>query len=1099
MDKKSIDALSNLSDAIDQLSQAIIDAKQKPGNAGNPLTQAVDLVNQLKEINQSLSEIKDDNKKMMSKQDEILKLSKEIKNSKENNNVFSQAGDNKQKIKDGVSSIVVIAVGVLAIGMAFKLIGKVDFLSVVALGLAIPLIALAFSEVIKAKITIKDALQASGALVIISAAIALASMALSYVQTLSFTQLVTTIGIGFAFSLLSESIGDLSRSVAKASIKGLLIMPFVLVAASTAIMASSWILKAVQPVGFFQLLTTIGIAAAFVVLSYGIGKLAHSLKDVSIKGVILLPLVLVTTAFAILGASYLLKDVQPVGFYQLLTTIGIAAAFTVLSYGIGKLASSLKDVSIKGVILLPLVLVTTAMAILGASYFLKDVQPVGLVQLLTSIGIAAVFVVISFGLGLLVKAMSKIDWADILKLPLMMITISGAIWASSHILKDTAVIPFSNLFNIVLFSITLTIATIAVGAAMWIFDKMGLSISNAIKGGLVVVLVALTIMAASQILSMGDYTNFPSIDWALGTGLSIVAFGLSMAVLGFIAISGVGAVALLAGAVAVLGVAATIVGVAEILNMGNFKNFPSVAWSTSVGLSMTAFALGMTLLGGIIVGTFGLGGIMLAAGSNAMLTVAQTIVDVGAIIAGGKFTGGPSKEWAEGIGLALGAFSPVYGYLMQSQVMSIFGGDAMSGEEYGQVMVDIAQSIIKVAGVFNAAGVSVWANAPTKEWAEGVGMAIGAFAPVYSALDKGLGDRLMDMFMGETDKAKQMSDAMVTIAKAIIDVAAIFAASTQQYKGGPSKEWGEGVGSAISGFAVAYAALEEADLEDSDDILEYDGALNEIVNSIIKVARKFNVAGDIFKTSVNKSFFENIAGNIESYLDLIDDVSVGSSVSTMVLNNIVDQIILIAKKFNSLGDNFNVSIPKSFFDSVAANVKAYIAITDSIPMSSGLFGGSKLKNIISDIALMAVAYKKLAKSIGEVGSNLTQLGEEQFNNLKYLTANIAMLSLGDPDQLEANIDLLEEKSETLAETFQKMSEELAKQNDISLSSSTDIKASTSVKTGTANKVTKTNDDLYSALQQIDAKLATIASSANNLASYVDELRGKTKPTITNKR
>ena len=966
MDKKSIDALSNLSDAIDQLSQAIIDAKQKPGNAGNPLTQAVDLVSQLKEINQ-----------MMSRQEEILKLTKEIKNGKESNNVFSQAGDNKQKIKDGVSSIMVIAVGVLAIGMAFKLIGKVDFLSVIALSLAIPLIALSFSEVIKTKVTIKDALQASGALVVISAAIALSSMALSYVEPLSFAQLVTTVGIGFAFSLLANSIGELSASVAKASIKGLLLMPFVLVAASTAIMASSWILKAVQPVGF----------------------------------------------------------------YQLLTTIGIAAAFTVLSFGIGKLANSLKDISVKGVLALPFVLVSTALAIMGASFLLKDVQPVGLVQLLTSIGIAAVFVVISFGLAQLVKAMSKIDWADILKLPLMMVTISGAIWASSHILKDTAVIPFANLFNIVLFSITLTIATIAVGAAMWVFDKMGLSIGNAIKGGLVVVLIAATIMASSLILSLGDYSNFPTIDWALGVGLSIVAFGLSMAVLGFIAISGIGAIALLAGAVAVLGVAATIVGVAAILGEGDYSKFPSVAWSTSVGLSMTAFALGMTMLGGIIIGTFGLGGLMLAAGSNAMLTVAQTIVDVGGIIAGGNFTGGPTKEWAEGIGLALGAFSPVYGYLMQSKVLSIFGGDAMSGQEYGQVMVDIANSIITVAGVFNKSGVSVWANAPTKQWAEGVGLAIGAFAPVYSALDKGLGDRLMDMFMGETDKAKQMSDAMVTIAKAIIDVAAIFAKSKQEYKGGPGKEWGEGVGAAISGVAVAYAALEDADLEDADDIEEYNGALFKIVDNIIMIAKKFNAAGDIFNTKINKSFFDSISENIRSYLDLLDD----------------------------------------------------------LPLTGGLLGNFKLTNIINDITLMALAYKKLARSIGEVGTNLTKLGEEQFNNLKYLTANIAMLSLGDPDQLEANIDLLEDKSETLAETFQKMSEELAKQNDISLSSNSNVKSGSSVKTGAAPKVTKTNDDLYNALQQIDAKLATIASSANNLASYVDELRGKTKPSINNKR
>ena len=89
MDKKSLDALSNLSDAIDQLAQAIIDAKQKPGKGDNPLVQAVDMLSQLKEINQSLVEIKEDNKTMLSKQEELLKITKDIKASKEKEGIFS--------------------------------------------------------------------------------------------------------------------------------------------------------------------------------------------------------------------------------------------------------------------------------------------------------------------------------------------------------------------------------------------------------------------------------------------------------------------------------------------------------------------------------------------------------------------------------------------------------------------------------------------------------------------------------------------------------------------------------------------------------------------------------------------------------------------------------------------------------------------------------------------------------------------------------------------------------------------------------------------------------------------------------------------------
>ena len=1039
MDKKSIDALSNLSDAIDQLSQAIIDAKQKPGKGDNPLVQAVDMLSQLKEINQSLVEIKEDNKTMLSKQEELLKITKDIKASKEKEGIFSKVGSDKNNIKDGVSMIVMIAVGVLAIGMAFKLIGKVDFLSVIAISLAIPLITLAFVAMKDSKLTIKDATTTSGSLVIMSVAIALSSIALSFVQPLSFMQLITTVGIAAAFTIISTSIGEMAKDIAGVSVKGLILLPLVLVTTAMSILGASYFLGMVQPVGFVQLITTIGIAAAFTVLSFGIGKLASSLKDVSVDGVLALPLVLVTTAMSILGASYFLGMVQPVGFVQLITTIGIAAVFVVISFGIGKLASSLKDVSVAGVLALPFVLVGLSAAIAGSSYFLGMVQPVSIVQLLTSIGIAAVFVVISFGIAMIVKALSKIKAGDIIKLPLLLVTIAGAIMLSSHILAKTAQIAPSDLLGIVLFSVALTIASIAVGAIMWFYNKINLNLATAVQGGLVILVVAATIMAASQILSFGDYSNYPDWKWSLGVGISLVTFGLSMAVLGMIVMSGIGAVALLAGAAAVLGVAATIVGVAAILNQGDYTKFPSMEWSMSVGLSMAGFALGMTVLGAIIVGTFGLGGVMLEAGASAMLTVAKSIVDVAGVLSGGKFTGGPTWEWSAGVGMAIGAFSPVFATLMKSQVLSIFGGDAMTGEQYGAIMVGIAESIIKVAGVFNAGGVTAWANAPTSEWADGVGKAIGAFAPVYAALDEGLGDKIASLFFGKTDKAAQMSSTMIAIAHAIIGVAGVFAGSKQQYVGGPDKTWGEGVGSAISGFALAYAALEEADLEDADDIAEYDGALLAIVDSIIRVAGKLKNAGDIFGTTVPKSFFDNISANVKSYLDILDGISIGDS----------------------------------------------------------LMGSFKLTSIISDITLVANAYAKLAKAISQVGGSMTTLGKDQFESLKYLTANIAMLSLGDTDQMEANIDLLEDKSETLAETFKKMSEEMTKQNELSVKTPDVIKGG--VKTGGAAKVTKTNDDLYNALQQIGSKLDGIASSASTLSSYVDELRGKSKPSISNKR
>jgi membrane protein CcdC involved in cytochrome C biogenesis len=53
----------------------------------------------------------------------------------------------RKVVLKSVGTILLIAVGVLAIGLALKLVGDVDFLSVVGLGLSIVLISVAFERV----------------------------------------------------------------------------------------------------------------------------------------------------------------------------------------------------------------------------------------------------------------------------------------------------------------------------------------------------------------------------------------------------------------------------------------------------------------------------------------------------------------------------------------------------------------------------------------------------------------------------------------------------------------------------------------------------------------------------------------------------------------------------------------------------------------------------------------------------------------------------------------------------------------------------------------------------------------------------------------
>ena len=61
------------------------------------------------------------------------------------------SGDSIKDIKSGVGTIMMIAGGVLAIGAAFSIIGKVDFGTVLSLSIALPLIAIAFEKIAQLK------------------------------------------------------------------------------------------------------------------------------------------------------------------------------------------------------------------------------------------------------------------------------------------------------------------------------------------------------------------------------------------------------------------------------------------------------------------------------------------------------------------------------------------------------------------------------------------------------------------------------------------------------------------------------------------------------------------------------------------------------------------------------------------------------------------------------------------------------------------------------------------------------------------------------------------------------------------------------------
>lgn len=530
MDKQLLDALDNLSLALEMIAESL--NKDKGGtksDVGSAL-QSGDFGKQLEEINKGIKEIKSDTKKILDDTQTIIKLQKEQKNQK-TAEIEGAGGERGKKIKDGVTMIVLMAGAILAMGLAFKLIGAVDWKSVLAISIALPLIAFAFEKIGKMK-------------------------------DLTLTQMI-----------------------------GLIV---VTVAMATAITLSSWVLHKVVPIGLFQAMTVVFIAVAFGAAAFGLGQLLMAFKDIkaadALKASIILPIVLLAVSIAIALSSHVLGFVRPVGIFQLITIVLIAAAFGVISYGLGKLLSSFKDIStgdaVSAAVLMPIILIALSWAIMKSSQILQGVVPIGIWQAVTSIFIAATFVVLAYAVKPLMEGTKGVDYEDILKGTLILIALAAAITTASWIISFMVPVSFGQLLGFVLVGIAVAVTSVVMALAFKAVNLLGTP-DKYIEGGISILIIATTIALSSLILSIGDYKNYPDWKWSLGVAMSLGAFGLGAVLLGTQVLNPF----FYAGLGVILVVAGTIVATSYILGLGSYEKYPSLEWATSISLLIGSFSI----------------------------------------------------------------------------------------------------------------------------------------------------------------------------------------------------------------------------------------------------------------------------------------------------------------------------------------------------------------------------------------------------------------------------------------------------------------------------------------------------------------------------
>ena len=851
MDQKLLAALNNLSIALQNIADSLEQKDDKTSNSAVADTlKSGNFIEQIKSINLGVIELQKDSKKILKNQETIIELSK---NKDKKSSIFEESGDRNKKelIKSGVGTVLLIATGVLAIGAAFKLIGQVNFASVLALSIALPLIAKSFEIISQMK---------------------------------------------------SLTGGDILK------------LSMIIIGMSATLVASSYILSYTKSVNAYQLVTIIGIASAFAGISYGISKLTDGLKNVNLKSVIFMPLVLISMSLAIAGSSYILSGVRPVGLYQLTTAVGIALVFSAISYGIKNIAEGIKNVDLKTIAMAPIVLITMAAAITGASLILSYVQPVGLFQLFTAIGIAATFVVVSYGLNKLVSSLKDVDLKTVLLMPLVLITMSLAITGSSYILNSVQVIPINTLINIALQAAALSIIGIALGFSFMLLGKMGLS--NIVQGGVAILAIATTVMLASLILSVGSYEKYPGMDWILNIGISFLAFGIGAALLGNFLVN------IAIGSVAILLIAGTILATDKILSFGDYKLYPNDNWIKGVGLTMLGFGAAAAILGLMLP--------LVVIGGVAILMLAGTILAVDAILSSGEFTKFPSLDYAQGVSNSLVAFGSTLGNIGLSGILL----NAI-GSLFGTGPVDLAKQIVEVNRIFTG---NEFVKYPSNDWAIGVAKTLTAFAGIAS--DSSLGGIILSSI------GKLFGTGPVDIAEQIVAVDK--ALSKGNYIKYPPKEWVESV-VAFSQIGKAFETISNLNIDNK----KIDTNITKIANSYDKLnASLRNLNSTINTLDLEKiTAIKNLTGSIV-LMSLMDPTQFKLMMNALdnkskILGNVANDLTGEKNAQNRTVQTLNVKTPNTKNEKEATLTDIYNILSLIRNESSG--ANNSLKTLVREI------------------------------------------------------------------------------------------------------------------------------------------------------
>ena len=778
-------------------------------------------------------------------------------------------------LKDVISAIVLIAGAVLAIGLAFKLIGTVDWKSVLAISVALPMIAFAFEKMAKIKdLTPGRVLMIGLSVVGLSIAIMLSSRVLTKVVPIGLYQALTVVFIAAAFGAAAYGLGNLLRAFKDIkptdALKASLVLPIVLLAVSIAIAASSIVLQAVQPIGLYQALTVVLIAAAFGVVSYGLGKLISAFKDISpgdaVAAAFLMPIVLVALSYAIVKASMMFASIVPIGLYQALSAILISATFVVLSYAVKPLMKGVEGITLKQIGMGTLVLLALTAAVVGASWLMMGLKPVAFSTIVKFLFLSISLSVSVIALALAVKIVNKLGTPkDYIQGGSSIVIMATTIMLSSWMISKGDYSNYPGLFW-TLFS---GLAIAAFALVNWLVVKLG-DVKDYIKGGLSIVVIATTIMISSHIIAAGDYSNYPPLMWALGTVVSIGLFGLAAVLLGVFLMNPTFYMGLAVIAI----IAATIVAVSYIFAAGSYKTYPPKEWVLPTMLILGGFAAMAVLLGSVAP--------IIVVGLATSLLIAGSIVLIDKIFQMGNYKVYPPNDWVNPTMLLIGKFAAMASIL----------AFALPFIALGSVSIGLIVGMIYLIDKVFTKG--VYRKYPNEMWQRGVTLTINKFASLIKDIRRNVG--FGDLAFGIIK--------IIGLAESIVKIDKIF--SEGKYEKFPKKEWVDGSLYALEKFQdlVGKQSILGAIGQGIADFLGVGGksSVIKMAQAIVKLDNEFSKGN--FKNYPSKGWIDGIQYTLGRFQSMMSGKGFIESLKSLIGMDSDSALTSLAKAVGAVAEAF---------------------------------------------------------------------------------------------------------------------------------------------------------------------------------------------------